>query len=406
MMYAPGGGNLTVETQSDLEAGFESAQGNNTLGAMASAWQRETAQDVTAVSAEESIEAEANVESMPHAATNERYQEAPTVADAGLPPLPEPDERYTPAMATEEPHSANETIARGQSPTPALQPIDALPDNNPLRSAEVDPFDSPAPLPNDNNRHAEQAFNAPAPAPMVDATPAATAIGPEPMETVAGNPLRSAPAPAPAPLQDAARYGNEPPLQPAAFAGAQPMAASQYSDAGLTGTDTYADAFDAAPDELEPTMADPRAAEPVPQPASEPQYAGSAPAAREPSPTEPLAAAETDGDYNAFAPGPSTMATGPAIDEGTGRPGERALEGPQRPALVLQKFAPEEIQVGKECKFVIKVRNVGQHQPTTSWLPTKCPKARVSSLHHLQPSPRVRHFRGNSARFRRARSGR
>ncbi len=46
-------------------------------------------------------------------------------------------------------------------------------------------------------------------------------------------------------------------------------------------------------------------------------------------------------------------------DDGTGRPGERALEGPQRPALEIQKFAPPEIQVGKSAKFAIQVRNVG-----------------------------------------------
>jgi uncharacterized repeat protein (TIGR01451 family) len=45
--------------------------------------------------------------------------------------------------------------------------------------------------------------------------------------------------------------------------------------------------------------------------------------------------------------------------DGTGRPGERALEGPQRPALEIQKFAPGEIQVGKPAKFVVQVRNVG-----------------------------------------------
>jgi uncharacterized repeat protein (TIGR01451 family) len=44
---------------------------------------------------------------------------------------------------------------------------------------------------------------------------------------------------------------------------------------------------------------------------------------------------------------------------GTGRPGERTLEGPQKPALLIQKFAPAEIQVGKPAKFVVQIRNVG-----------------------------------------------
>jgi uncharacterized repeat protein (TIGR01451 family) len=44
---------------------------------------------------------------------------------------------------------------------------------------------------------------------------------------------------------------------------------------------------------------------------------------------------------------------------GTGRPGERALEGEQKPSIVIQKFAPPEIQVQKPAKFAIQVRNVG-----------------------------------------------
>lgn len=51
----------------------------------------------------------------------------------------------------------------------------------------------------------------------------------------------------------------------------------------------------------------------------------------------------------------ATMSSG----DGTGRPGERALEGPQNPSLVFQKLAPAEIQVGKQAKFLIKVQNVG-----------------------------------------------
>ncbi len=48
-----------------------------------------------------------------------------------------------------------------------------------------------------------------------------------------------------------------------------------------------------------------------------------------------------------------------AAIEGTGKPGERALEGPQKPTLVIQKIAPPELQVGKPAKFVVQVRNVG-----------------------------------------------
>jgi uncharacterized repeat protein (TIGR01451 family) len=45
---------------------------------------------------------------------------------------------------------------------------------------------------------------------------------------------------------------------------------------------------------------------------------------------------------------------------GTGRPGERLLEGLQSPAITIQKLAPAEIQVGKRCTFAIRVQNTGQ----------------------------------------------
>jgi uncharacterized repeat protein (TIGR01451 family) len=45
--------------------------------------------------------------------------------------------------------------------------------------------------------------------------------------------------------------------------------------------------------------------------------------------------------------------------EGEGTPGANSLEGLQSPALTVEKTAPEEIQVGKEAEFQLKVRNVG-----------------------------------------------
>ncbi len=45
---------------------------------------------------------------------------------------------------------------------------------------------------------------------------------------------------------------------------------------------------------------------------------------------------------------------------GSDRPGERAMEGRQQPSIAIQKFAPAEVQVGKPCKIITKVRNMGQ----------------------------------------------
>ncbi len=44
----------------------------------------------------------------------------------------------------------------------------------------------------------------------------------------------------------------------------------------------------------------------------------------------------------------------------TGKPGPRELEGPQAPALTIEKTGPGEIQVGRPATFTVRVRNVGQ----------------------------------------------
>jgi uncharacterized repeat protein (TIGR01451 family) len=59
-------------------------------------------------------------------------------------------------------------------------------------------------------------------------------------------------------------------------------------------------------------------------------------------------------------PGDITPTPGLTNTPGTGRPGERLLEGVQNPSVTIQKLAPEEIQVGKRCTFAIRVQNTGQ----------------------------------------------
>jgi uncharacterized repeat protein (TIGR01451 family) len=45
--------------------------------------------------------------------------------------------------------------------------------------------------------------------------------------------------------------------------------------------------------------------------------------------------------------------------EGVGQPGPATLEGPQEASLVVEKRGPREAQIGKPCRFAIKVRNTG-----------------------------------------------
>jgi uncharacterized repeat protein (TIGR01451 family) len=74
---------------------------------------------------------------------------------------------------------------------------------------------------------------------------------------------------------------------------------------------------------------------------------------------QPKSTLPADAFADKMSDGPADMVSG---GEGVGRPGEQALEGPQRPTIEVQKFAPEEIQVGKPCTFRIVVRNMG-NQP-------------------------------------------
>jgi len=47
------------------------------------------------------------------------------------------------------------------------------------------------------------------------------------------------------------------------------------------------------------------------------------------------------------------------MDEASGQPGAKHLEGPQSPQITVQKTAPAEIQVGKPAVFQVTVRNTG-----------------------------------------------
>jgi uncharacterized repeat protein (TIGR01451 family) len=78
--------------------------------------------------------------------------------------------------------------------------------------------------------------------------------------------------------------------------------------------------------------------------------------AREQSGVFPPAAA-TAGERDTI-PDASALEAAPA-GEGTGKPGGKQLEGPQSPQLAIQKFAPEEIQVGKPATFRVVVHNTG-----------------------------------------------
>jgi uncharacterized repeat protein (TIGR01451 family) len=83
-----------------------------------------------------------------------------------------------------------------------------------------------------------------------------------------------------------------------------------------------------------------------------------------------------------------TPTPGLATADGTGRPGERILEGLQTPTLTVQKLAPPEIQVGKKATFAVRIQNNSQRTahnvqvvdevPLGTQLIGTAPKANVS----------------------------
>jgi uncharacterized repeat protein (TIGR01451 family) len=240
--------------------------------------------------------------------------------------------------------SASATVARGQSPA-----ADHSSPPNPLRGGQV-PRDS------DTARRAfaaqQVAYNAP----------------PEPSANIeADNPLRAAataPAEQRAPTSELPSFDGEalgdPLAGPPAMLDELPSVPTDFAPLP---TDEFPAQPHAADEPLPMTDAGNLAPIPLSEPsaplqeraiASEPRVASRA---AEPT-LPPTSFSDTsDFDDSSFA---ATAAPSSPTNKASGRPGERALEGPQRPALVMQKFAPDEIQVGKECKFIIKVRNMGQ----------------------------------------------
>lgn len=337
---------LSDDDQRVLNEGFESAQvdqedqvpsSNDTLDGLAAALKRETT--LAPAPSLPAVSPVPDFSSLPDLPPGDRYSAGEEPAPAEQPsPAAEPQvaERtvaYEGEM-TEEPHSADTLVARGQSPVGSLPAVETLPVANPLRgSSEPMAMAEAQPL---NDYAAEAAFADAAPLPSAQAPAAFHEVSPpDALPTDDFQPMTDADSSATNPLRPAQPVAQRPspyqPPEPAAnnaFLGAQQPPRSQYASEAMVET------------------------EPVP-------------AYDEPAPMRPAQMASIDRQptppTSTFDARPlNSSPTQPSVDQGTGRPGERALEGPQRPSLALQKFAPDEIQVGKEAQFVIKVRNVGQ----------------------------------------------
>ncbi len=91
---------------------------------------------------------------------------------------------------------------------------------------------------------------------------------------------------------------------------------------------------------LQPDLPEPRSAEPESQPLR-------------------FSASNTTSNQRSNDPVPARSEHSAGF-EGDGAPGAESLEGRQAPALTVEKIAPDEIQVGKEASFQVRIRNVGQ----------------------------------------------
>lgn len=275
-------------------------------------------------------------------APHEAIEAAPLNAAAEATDVPPPSEPAVPAAA----ESAVAEVARGQEPGSV----------NPLRSAARSPKPTAASEPGD----ARAAFGgAPTPAP-----PAELSIRHDSSAGAASEAASKVPIDA---------------TDASAATGLTPVPDSRYADVGAA----------ASP----PTVANPAATgfgAAAQFAASDPpayRAIGSAPQAQLPPAPEAVADPYAAPLNQTADPG-ITPTPGLATADGTGRPGERILEGQQTPGLTIQKLAPPEVQIGKKCTFAVRVQNNSQRTahnvkiidevPLGTQLIGTAPKANVS----------------------------
>lgn len=196
-----------------------------------------------------------------------------------------------------------------------------------VKPATTNPYATPSPFPENPIRRTAAESPVPTPAP-VTAPPNISA------------PTAAAPVPSTASLP---RYAPPQTLPADTGVGATSLA----PNTALPSTAAAAP----APSTLSPYPPAPGAAQY--RPAATPS--SPLPTAPAPLPAASIAPSSPFGDA---AMGAARSATSGV--EGTGRPGELALEGVQQPTLMVEKLAPQEIQVGKPALFEVRIRNAGQ----------------------------------------------
>ncbi|QEG37934.1 DUF11 domain-containing protein [Bythopirellula goksoeyrii] len=246
---------------------------------------------------------------------------------------------YTTAMTLPpleaEPEDELEEVTRGQGP-----------DANPLRMASQEVEVHPVSVQSD----ARAAF--------ADAVPQSPQTSGVPIQNAA-NPLATA-------------LDQAQPLSPIpAAAPSTPVSTPPQTDNQSLGNNPFASApVQAAPPQTNATAPTGRyaSAQPMPSlpPAVDMRSSDAGATSREPTPAFELEESEFNSSASqpTIAPADATSGFTPTpgltSQVGTGRPGEKILEGTQSPSITIHKLAPPEIQVGKRCTFAIRVQNTGQ----------------------------------------------
>ncbi|MBL9090896.1 MAG: DUF11 domain-containing protein [Planctomycetaceae bacterium] len=198
--------------------------------------------------------------------------------------------------------------------------------------------------------------------------PAQASAGATGSASASSDPFARNPAPPSTPLSKTPLPPPPNPLPTSASAVAAPFgptAGDRYAapaattpsipSSALPPSSAYAPASSAPTATATPTASAPIAA-PPPRSFDNPPAARSAPA---PFAAQPAAADLVRTTPTTETSPPRTFSMPVAGPAGTGKPGEQALEGAQTPTIVVEKFAPPEIQIGKPAVFEIVVRNTG-----------------------------------------------
>jgi uncharacterized repeat protein (TIGR01451 family) len=259
----------------------------------------------------------------------DRETTAPAAAELqatyNLPPQPTSllGDRYANMAIATATAAEGEEVTRGQGPDAPL--LQETPDSQFAQTAKAD-----------QDHEARAAFGDAPPLPVPTAQPAGQA------------PVH----------EDAAGFAS-------ALQQAEPLAA-QVTPPEVAVPKTGVNSFASAPPAAPATRADryASAAPAMSLPSTSVPSAGFSPGETSAPPSEvsPNVPTPAEPQFASIDPPSTGITPTPGLQSmpGSGRPGERILEGVQSPSLSIQKLAPPEIQVGKRCTFAIRVQNSGQ----------------------------------------------